>query len=223
MTNPDLQFTPMELTDLDKRIMAAKFGEYPWDDWQAEALASGLEPELAGLGRLVMREAYNHGWCERLQRECGLDNPATAKVMIARAQEQPYLMTDRWEWLLASDGLRFDPWKYELWPEDAPEWNEMRRRWEAEVTRENSVPPEALLQREACRYIADFYDLDQLAIIGLPRHGISRAKGNMTFWADFMVSVDEPCKHFAHSGIVRITIDDATSTREEAVFERVEE
>jgi hypothetical protein len=52
-------------------VCACSFGGYPWDDWERFALASDLDAELAGLGRLLVREAYNHGWEAWLQNRCG--------------------------------------------------------------------------------------------------------------------------------------------------------
>ena len=38
------------------------YGQYPWDDWERDALAAGVPKDLAGLGRLTVREAYQHAW-----------------------------------------------------------------------------------------------------------------------------------------------------------------
>jgi hypothetical protein len=79
-----------------------------------------------------MREAYQHGWCDRLKYECRIDNAGTAAGMIACAKDHPHLIVARWQWLLATDGLRVDPWEHQGRPEDSHEWNELRQRWEAE-------------------------------------------------------------------------------------------
>jgi len=65
--NPSPNSIPHEPTELDRRLDACAPGAYPWDDWQREALAAGLSPDLAALGRAVMREAYQHDWCDRLK------------------------------------------------------------------------------------------------------------------------------------------------------------
>ena len=65
MTNPSPEINPTPKTDLDTRITGCLPGAYPWDDWQWEALAAGLDARLAALGRAVMREAYQHDWCDR--------------------------------------------------------------------------------------------------------------------------------------------------------------
>lgn len=66
--------TPDEARELRVRedgLLTCKPGEYPWDDWQREALAAGVLDELASLGQAVMREAHQHSWCEDLKDECG--------------------------------------------------------------------------------------------------------------------------------------------------------
>jgi hypothetical protein len=206
--------------DLDTRILACPPGGYPWDDWQREAAAAGVAPDLASLGRAVMREAYQHDWCHRLKYECGIDNPDTAAGMVTSAKDQPQLTAARWQWLLATDGLRFDPWERNEWSEESLEWREMRRRWDAETDKD--LQPDVALQREACRYIEDFYDLDQLALIDLTGHAIGRADGQTTLWADFTV-IDGVPHRIAHSGVVRIERTSGSSDIDAAIFERVEE
>ena len=108
-----------------QRMTAAKPGEYPWDDWQRDALAAGLDPELATLGRAVMREADQHGWCDSLKYECGIqgESPEISAGMILSAQEQPEWQKARWQWLLETDGLRFDPWNHEVRYARELEWD----------------------------------------------------------------------------------------------------
>lgn len=195
-------------------------GAYQWDDWQREALASGLDAQLTALGRAVMREACQHNWCDRLKYECGIDNADTAAGMIACAKDQPYLMGARWQWLLATDGLRFDPWEHQERREDSPEWTELRHRWDAEQTKE--LPREVTLQKEAIRYIEEFYQLDQLAIIDLAQHAVSQTPA-ATLWADFTVIGTEVPYRIAHSGVVRVELDPAGITTDAAIFREVEE
>ena len=80
------------------------YGEYPWDYWQAIALAAGVPPELASLGRSVMREAHQHAWSERLQSLCGWNDKG--KRMIGLALRSPRTAEKRWQDLLATDGRR---------------------------------------------------------------------------------------------------------------------
>lgn len=213
--------TPATRTELDDRILASEPGSYPWDDWQRAAVAAGIASGLAALGRSVMREAYQHDWCAQLKYECGIDNPDTAAGMIACAREQPQLMEARWQWLLATDGLRFDPWEHQERSEDSPEWNELLQRWEAEQSKD--VALEVALQREAIGYIVEFYGLNQLAIIDLTRHGVGERPEAMTLWADFTVIGPEIPHRITHSGVVRIECDPEGASLDAAIFERVEE
>lgn len=87
-------------------MCASTFGHYPWDDWERFALARGLDAETAGLGRLLIREAYNHGWEAWLQSLCGWSDDGAALLAFAlRAPEKA-----RWCWsrLMDTDGLRGD-------------------------------------------------------------------------------------------------------------------
>jgi hypothetical protein len=105
-------------------------GAYPWDDWQRLALAAGLPSDLATLGRAVMREADQHAWCERLKKECGLRD--AGRAMLARVSKHPVRTAARWQWLLVTDGQRFDPWQHDELYEDSPCWKSHRARWNRE-------------------------------------------------------------------------------------------
>ena len=87
---------------LDQHILSCVPGAYPWDTWKAQALATGLEEELAWLGRAVMREAYQHSWNKRLCRECGWSDEGAA--MLQRALSDPAQARKRWTLLMATDG-----------------------------------------------------------------------------------------------------------------------
>ncbi len=106
---------------------------------------------LAALGRGVMREACQHDWCDRLKYECGIDNADTAAGMISGAKDQPHLVEARWQWLLAANGLRFDPWDHQERRADSPEWTVLRQRWKAEQPKE--LLRELTIQKESIRYI----------------------------------------------------------------------
>lgn len=110
---------------------------YPWNHWRRLALEQGLAPDLATLGRAVMREADQHGWCERLKAECGLADDGRA--MLARALRHPARSAARWHWLLVTDGLRFDPWQRQEFYEDSPCWKTMRQRWNREQAGEAQI------------------------------------------------------------------------------------
>ena len=87
-----------ELQAREDRLLACKPGQFPWDDWQREALAAGVSDDLANLGRAVMREAYQHSWCEELRDECGAGREEAFKGMILEALEQPDWARSRWSW-----------------------------------------------------------------------------------------------------------------------------
>jgi hypothetical protein len=215
--------SPKANTKANERILASAPGHYPWDHWQREAHAAGLSPELAALGRAVMRESYQHDWCDRLKYECGIDNPGTAAGMITCGKDHPYLAERRWQWLLITDGLRFDPWKHEEFREASPEWNEMRRRWQAESVHGKAPHTENQLLFEAVDYITFFYKLNQLAIIDLLLHAVSQKDGTTTLWADFTVIGTISHSRVDHSGIVRVELDEAGACVDAAIFERTEE
>ncbi len=87
-------------------VCACAFGHYPWDDWHGWALARGLDAELAGLGRLLIREAYNHGWEAWLQARCGWSDDGQA--LLAWALRAPKAARRQWDILMRTDGLRGD-------------------------------------------------------------------------------------------------------------------
>ena len=90
----------------EKRVLRCSFGHYPWDDWECWARACGLEPDLAGLGRLLIREAFNHGWEPWLQSLCGWSDDGQA--LLAFARRAPAQARWCWTRLLDTDGLRGD-------------------------------------------------------------------------------------------------------------------
>ena len=85
-------------------VLGCEYGQYPWDDWQRWAQARGLDAGLAALGRLVIREAYQHGWKERLLSLCGWRDDG--RRMLALALRSPARATQRWQRLLDTDGHR---------------------------------------------------------------------------------------------------------------------
>jgi len=87
-------------------VCASTFGHYPWDDWERHALASGLDADLAGLGRLLIREAFNHGWEAWLQKLCGWGDDGRA--LLALALRAPKSARRQWDILMRTDGLRGD-------------------------------------------------------------------------------------------------------------------
>lgn len=104
------------------------YGNYPWDAWQSMALLRGVPKELAGLGREIMREAYQHAWSERLRLLCGWGDEG--RRMMVLALRAPETARRRWEWLMETDGQRVDPGaNYEWVGEDCWRWPQRRRRW----------------------------------------------------------------------------------------------
>lgn len=89
-------------------------GRYAWDRWELEAIAAGVDKDLAGLGRAVMREAVQHDWTKKLKAECGWKD--TGKKMLALAHRDPAAAKERWGYLLDTDG-------------DRGRWNEKTGDW----------------------------------------------------------------------------------------------
>ena len=75
---PNAAAPPPPQLNLHFDVCAGTFGHYPWDDWERWALARGLDAELAGQGRLLIREAFNHGWEAWLQNFCGWSDDGQA-------------------------------------------------------------------------------------------------------------------------------------------------
>ena len=98
----------MEQYEESLRVLASEGfcapGEYPWDFWQARALAAGVSPELARQGREVMRESHQHDWDPVLKWLCGWNNDG--KDMIALALEPSARAHSIWTLLMETDGFR---------------------------------------------------------------------------------------------------------------------
>lgn len=112
-SSPNAAAPPKLKPDLDA-VCACTFGHYPWDDWHRHALARGLDAELAGLGRLLIREAFNHGWESWLQSACGWSDDGQA--LLALALRAPKFARRDWNILMRTDGLRGD------YPSRSTEW-----------------------------------------------------------------------------------------------------
>ncbi len=228
---PGYWITPDEARALRARedsLLACKPGQYPWDDWQREALAANVPDELANLGRAVMREACQHSWCEELRDECGAGREEAFKGMILEAREQPDWARSRWSWLLATDGLRVDPWtRNEASPLDL-EWTPLRQQWEDENFPLEDSSGDAALRRDAYRFLEEFYELDQLVIISLSDEAFRHDKGHTTYYAEFFIIAAAPDRRSAprvrHLGVIQNRRDpEVASTFDTVVFKRVEE
>jgi hypothetical protein len=88
------------------RVLDCTFAHYPWDDWERWALAQGLDPKLAGLARLVIREAFQHDWPEWLRAASGWDDDGQG--MLTMAQRAPKSARRLWQRMLDTDGFRGD-------------------------------------------------------------------------------------------------------------------
>src|SRR6266567_8981847 len=107
LQNLALPPVPVPKPDLDlSRVLDCSVGHYPWDDWERWALDQGLEPKLAGLARLVIREAFQHDWPRWL---CGVTGWADdGQGMLDLALRAPRVARQRWDVLLRTDGFRGD-------------------------------------------------------------------------------------------------------------------
>ena len=84
------------------KVLECSYGQYPWDDWQRWAIAQGVTEDIADLGRSVIREAYQHGWSERLQSLCGWRDDG--QRMVKLALHSPEKARKQWDHLLEADG-----------------------------------------------------------------------------------------------------------------------
>jgi hypothetical protein len=199
-SGPNAAAPPPKLNpDLDA-VCARSFGNYPWDDWERHALARGLDADLAGLGRLLIREAFNHGWESWLQNLCGWGDDGRA--LLAFALRAPKSARRQWDILMRTDGLRGDyPARSTDWT-----WGFLRadaRRLLDELGREARGImawriPEADIER--VKRSTDLRALVQSRGIELKKHGSKDWIGRCPFHADkdspnFIVSPDKGLFH----------------------------
>jgi hypothetical protein len=90
----------------ENRVLDCSYGSYPWDHWQQHAQAWGVPPDLAQLGRAVIREAYQHQWDVRLKSLCGWRDDG--QRMMELALRSPGKARRQWNILLRTDGVRGD-------------------------------------------------------------------------------------------------------------------
>lgn len=88
----------------ESQVLGCEYLHYPWDDWERWARAQGLDRDLAALGRLTIREAYQHQWDDRLKSLCGWRDDG--RRMLRFGLRTPEKARQRWERLLETDGLR---------------------------------------------------------------------------------------------------------------------
>lgn len=118
-TRPAMKKFRRPLDIFDSEALDCVYGQYPWDDWERDALVAGVPRELAGLGRLVMREGYQHDWSERLKSLCGWYD--RGQRMIRLALRSPQTAERRWQRLLDTDGYR-GRWRTTTNDEQTREW-----------------------------------------------------------------------------------------------------
>ena len=87
-------------------VLQCTYGHYPWDDWEKAALAAGVSKDLAGVGRLTMREAFQHDWDAWLKALCGWSDDGQS--LLALTLRAPRTTRRQWNILLRTDGLRGD-------------------------------------------------------------------------------------------------------------------
>ena len=93
---------PGELFKLSQELNVPRnLMRYGWDSWEIYARHEGVAPELADLGRSVMREWYNHSW-EQFEDEVGFE---AAEYMIAQAKAEPDKTEARWAYLLSEEWM----------------------------------------------------------------------------------------------------------------------
>lgn len=85
-------------------VLGCEPGNYPWDRWERWAMEQGLHRTLAGLGRSVIREAYQHQWDPHLKSLCGWRDDG--QRMLEVALRRPAVAVARWSRLLTTDGGR---------------------------------------------------------------------------------------------------------------------
>lgn len=90
-----------------EEVLGSEVGNYPWDRWEKHAVEQGVPAELASIGRAVIREAWQHGWDERLCSLCGWRDDGARMLRLALCN--PRLAEKRWLRLLATDGGRYEP------------------------------------------------------------------------------------------------------------------
>ena len=92
--------------DIFDSVLDCVYGQYPWDDWERDALAAGVSKDLAGLGRLTVREAYQHGWGRTASNPSAAGMTRANATLIKLALRSPKTAEKRWQRLLDTDGYR---------------------------------------------------------------------------------------------------------------------
>jgi hypothetical protein len=94
---------PIPYHDRDRIVLASSSGSYPWDVWERRAIAEGVSKELAGLGRSLMREAYQHNWDENKCTNAGWND--RGELMIQCALHDAENARRVWHRMLTCDAM----------------------------------------------------------------------------------------------------------------------
>ena len=105
-------------------VCGCRFGQYPWDDWERWAIFQGLDADVAGQARLLIREWFNHSWDGWLRDLCGWSDDGRALLQFAL--KSPKKALREWEILMRTDGFRGD-YEHRTW-----NWKEGYLRADAE-------------------------------------------------------------------------------------------
>jgi hypothetical protein len=90
-----------------QKAFGHEIGDYPWDQWERWAIAQGLDREMAGQARLLIREAVNHTWDQCLMSFCGWGGD-DGRALFRHALRSPKGAQRQWDILMRTDGLRGD-------------------------------------------------------------------------------------------------------------------
>jgi len=104
---PPEKNTPAPRLREDEVMAGCDAGVFPWDGWEKHALAQGVAPDIAALGRAVIREAWQHGWLAPYRALCGWRDDG--RLMLQLALNAPAFAQHVWSWLLETDGGYWNP------------------------------------------------------------------------------------------------------------------
>ena len=80
-----------------ERLRPDRAGRFAWDRWETDALSSGVNADLASLGREIMRRSVEERWSMAAQVECGWYDGG--RQMLELARTEPRRAWDRWQHL----------------------------------------------------------------------------------------------------------------------------
>ncbi len=75
---------------------------YPWDRWQIRALAAGVPPDIARLGRSLIRAGHQTDWGDCHSPQCGRSDDGND--MLRLAMRDPREAQSQWRSLVAECG-----------------------------------------------------------------------------------------------------------------------